>query len=315
MNENDLDRVRILLEKFYFDREMEGLSLSTVKADRTLMKYFLSFLMEGDESEVTAITGETMRRYQAWLYGRMGRAGRPLTMVGQYAALVSVRKFFQWLVRRSHILSDPTTAIVLPKQRRGLPKPVMTRREMDRLLAAPDVDKPLGLRDRAILELLYSTGLRNSEARNLRIGDVDVMEGEVTVRRGKGGKDRVVPLGTIAGKYVAHYMKEARAKILNGREDPGYLFVSRNKRRLCAASLQKVIVDRYARWAKVKKNVTPHMFRHTCATHMLRGRADIRHIQALLGHARLDTTQVYTRVEVGDLKRELKRCHPRERPR
>jgi integrase/recombinase XerD len=138
-------------------------------------------------------------------------------------------------------------------------------------------------------------------------------EGEVRVREGKGGQDRVVPLGEVAAKYVDLYVKEARPKILGWKEDPGILFVGRCGKRMDGSTVNQRIVQRAAESAGLKKHVTAHGFRHTCATHLLRGRASLRHIQQLLGHKSLESTQVYLRVEVGDLKRELKRCHPRER--
>jgi integrase/recombinase XerD len=191
----------------------------------------------------------------------------------------------------------------------------MTLREVERMLAVPDVETPLGLRNRAILELLYSSGLRSSEARNLTLYDVNTGQGEALVREGKGGKDRVVPVGEVAAKYIELYVKEARPKILKGYEDSGYLFLGGRGGKMGATTLNETIVKRYVREAGIKKPVTTHGMRHTCATHLLKGRANIRHIQALLGHRSLESTQIYTRVEVGDLKRELRRCHPRERPR
>jgi integrase/recombinase XerD len=162
----------------------------------------------------------------------VGLRGKPLNLTSQLHALVNVRVFFRWLVRRGYVLADPSTAIALPKQKEPLPKSVMTRREMERILNTPNVDTPLGLRDRAILELMYSTGLRNMEVRNLKLYDVNTKEGEAYVRYGKGGVGRVVPLGEIAAKYVDLYVKDARLKLLGWKEDSGYLFLGRSGKQL-----------------------------------------------------------------------------------
>ena len=210
-------------------------------------------------------------------------------------------------------MADPSSAITLPRRKKPLPRGVMSRREIGRVLNAPDVDTPLGLRDRAMLELMYSSGLRNNEVRSLSIADVNAAEGEVSVRNAKGGVDRVVPVGGIASKYLDLYVREARLKILGWREDPGLFFIRRWGKKMHGSTVNECIVKRFAERAGVKKDVTAHGVRHTCATHLLKGRASLRHIQRLLGHRSLESTQVYLRVEVSDLKRELKRCHPRER--
>jgi integrase/recombinase XerD len=184
---------------------------------------------------------------------------------------------------------------------------------MERILNTPNVDTPLGLRDRAILELMYSTGLRNMEVRNLKLYDVNTKEGEAYVRYGKGGVGRAVPLGEIAAKYVDLYVKDARLKLLGWKEDSGYLFLGRSGKQLQSATVNQHIVQRTVDRTGLKKHITAHGFRHTCATHLLKGHASLRHIQRLLGHKSLDSTQIYLRVEVSDLKKVLKQCHPRER--
>lgn len=313
MNNQSLDRIRVLIAKFHNDREMEGYSEKSRKQTNWALWYLLDFLRERGEKDVTVVTAETLRKFQMSLYERRGKEKSALGLVSQAHVLVSVRVFFQWLVRRGHILADPATGIRLPKQKQPLPKGVMTRREMERVLAGPDVETPLGLRNRAMLELLYSSGLRSNEVRSLKLYDVNTAEREVVVREGKGGKDRVVPLGEVAARYVDLYVKESRPKILGAKEDPGYLFLGRLGRKMDPTSLNEHIVGRYVKKAGIKKHITTHGLRHTCATHLMKGRASLRHIQALLGHKSLESTQIYTRVEVGDLKRELRRCHPRER--
>jgi integrase/recombinase XerD len=313
MNEQEIGRVRALAGEFVRDRRTEGYADRTEEYIKWGVDYFVEFLRKRDEEKLESITADTMHKYQMHLFNQLGRRGEPLGMASQAKALMSVRVLFRWLVRRGYMLADPSSGISLPRRKKPLPRGIMSRREMDRVLSAPDVDTPLGLRDRAMLELMYSSGLRNNEVRSLTIADVNTAEGEVRVKNGKGGVDRVVPLGGIAAKYVELYIREARPAILGWHEDPGVLFVGRFGGKMNGTTVNRWIVQRFAGRAGVKKPVTAHGVRHTCATHMLKGRASLRHIQRLLGHRSLESTQVYLRVEVGDLKRELKRCHPRER--
>lgn len=312
MTDQEIDRIRVLAAQFNQDREMEGFSKWTQEQSLWGLSYFYVFLKERDEENLQSITGDTLHKYQMHLYNMVGRRGKPLSLSSQMNALVSVRVLFRWLVRRGHILADPSTAIALPKQKEPLPKYVMTRREMTRVLNEPNVDTPLGLRNRAILELMYSTGLRNMEVRNLKLYDVNIRDGEAHVRCGKGGVGRVVPLGEIAVKYVDLYVKEARQHLLGWKEDPGYLFLGRLGCQLGGTTVNHHIVQAVADHAGLKKHVTAHGLRHTCATHLLKGHASLRHIQRLLGHKSLESTQIYLRVDVSDLKQVLKRCHPRE---
>lgn len=314
MTDEEIDRIRILAAQFHADQKMEGMSPWTIAHARWGLTYFYEFLKPRDESSLPSITADTMHKYQMHLFNIVGRRGKPLNLRTQLGMLGSVRVLFRWLVRRGYVLADPTTSITLPKPKQPIPKNILTRREMERVLNMPDVDTPKGLRDRAILELMYSTGLRNTEVRNLKLYDVNAAEGEVHVRCGKGGVDRVVPLGEVAVKYVELYVQEARSMFLVwGEEDPGYLFLGRYGQRLGRGTINGRIVQRAAGKAGLKNHVTAHGVRHTCATHLMKGHASLRHIQQLLGHKSLDSTQVYLRVEVGDLKREIKRCHPRER--
>jgi integrase/recombinase XerD len=315
MSEKFLNQVRLLMEKFLQDRQMQGYSQDGKATDRYGLYYFLEFLKIQDIDHLPDVTSDVLHKYQMHMYRMNGKSGKPLGLVTQCHLLVTVRGFFQWLVRRGDVLSDPAAGLTLPKLKKPLPRGVLTKKEVEKILSVPDIDTPLGLRDRAILEMLYSTGLRNKELRELTIYDVNTKENEVHVREGKGGKGRVVPLGEITGKYVDLYLKESRPKILAKRPDPGILFLGRLGNKIWRCSLSENIVRKYGKLAKINKPVTPHGFRHTCATHLLKGHADIRYIQELLGHKSLESTQIYTRVEVGDLKQELKRCHPREQIR
>ena len=317
MIEESLNELRRLAAGFYRDLGLGGFSVKTVTSFEWGLGRFAAFLATRDEADVRSVTRDTLYAYQTALFGTVRANGRPLSLATQQKLLGCVRVFFRYLVKRGAILGDPAAGLDLPRLKRALPRGVMTVGEVRRLLNAPDCDQPYGLRDRAILEVLYSTGIRNAELRNLAVYDVNLADGELRIREGKGGRDRMVPLGEIAAEYVDAYLREARPVLARGRNlSDDVLFVGqRGNGKLHESTVNRDIVGRYAEAAGIKKHVTPHTFRHTCATHLLKGHASVRHIQALLGHKSLDSTQIYTRVEVGDLKRELRRCHPRERAR
>jgi site-specific recombinase XerD len=187
---------------------------------------------------------------------------------------------------------------------------ILTREEARKILEAPDTESPTGLRDRAILETFYGTGIRSGELSNLTPDDVDTEERVLRVVRGKGRRDRMVPLTRAAAETIELYLENARAQLL--RREKRFLFLQNRGSRMDNSTLNRIVHQRAAE-AGIKKHVTCHTFRHSVATHLLKGRADIRHIQALLGHASLATTQRYTHVELRDLKEVIRRAHPRGR--
>ncbi len=316
MQEGGRRRFELLVERFAEQMRVQGFSPRTVGSYRSHLAFFLSWLdQETDVEEVTAVTPEVLHGWQTWLYGVQDEDGRGLAVATQAARLSVARAFFRFLVKTDVLLYDPAAGLELPKRKGILPRSVLTRKEVERLLAAPDATTPLGLRDRAILEVLYSTGLRNAELRALTVYDLDLDRGFVRVNEGKNAKDRVVPLGEAACRWVKEYLTEARPKLLEARRDgtaEPVLFLSKNGRPLVPLGVIYPI-RKHAKAAGIERGVTPHSLRHTFATHLLAGRADIRHIQAMLGHASVATTQIYTRVEVTDLKAVHRRCHPRER--
>ena len=315
MDEREIQRMRFLIGKFREHMSMTGYADRSVADYPAHLKFFLAFLAADHVATLGEITPDVVYRYQMHLYRQKWKE-RPLSLATQSGRLVVLKAFFRYLFKRGEVLADPTARTQLPKCPRHLPRSVMTTKDVRKILQAPNADRPLGLRDKAILELLYSTGIRNSELRSLAVYDVDIQNQELRVRGGKGGKDRVVPTGEIAARCVDAYVKTARPRLLAQGEDPAarsLLFVSCGGKRITMSNLVD-LVRKYARRAKLTKPVTPHAFRHTCATHMLHRRAGLRHVQELLGHRSLSTTQRYTHVDAGDLKREHKRTHPREQP-
>ena len=221
--------------------------------------------------------------------------------------LVSVRGFYRFLAQEKVLPLDPSKLVDLPKTTLKLPD-VLNQAEVQRLLNAPDGQKPSGLRDAAMLEVLYAAGLRVSELISLKVQDVQLEAGFVRVM-GKGSKERIVPIGQYAREKVLFYLEHARARMVKERSSP-YLFVARAGRPLTRQGFWKLL-HRYARAAGLYKKVTPHSLRHSFASHLLEGGADLRAVQVMLGHADISTTQIYTHVASDRLKELHRRFHPR----
>lgn len=248
--------------------------------------------------------------YQSSLFA-LRKKGKPYSAGFQMNRLKAIKSLYRFLFRRRYLLADPAAAVEYPRVERRLPRSILTEKEAARVVEAPSGRSPRALRDRALLETLYATGVRASELINLTPQDVDTEERVLRVVRGKGGKDRTLPMTRAAARAIEAYLVRGRSTLARKGPLP-HLFVADRGGPLQREALHQ-IVSRAATKAGIKKRVTCHGFRHAMATHLLRHRADIRHIQALLGHSSLATTERYTRVEVRDLARVLARAHPRGR--
>ncbi len=318
-------RMELLLARFVDAMTAWAFSKRTIPTYAQHVGVFLDWLDEETEvGDLAEVTPEVLTSYQTALLGmerkRPGRkreaapaAGGRLSTSTQHARLSALRSFFGFLAREGKLLLDPSASLVLPKKRRSLPRALITPKEAIRLVESIDTSTPMGLRDRAVVEVLYATGIRNAELREMTLADFDAQAETLFVHVGKGGKDRVVPLGPLVTAVLSDYVQLSRPKLAR-RAGVARLFVSNHGWPLWPASIVR-IVALAARRAGIKKAVRPHRLRHACATHMLAGGADVRHIQRLLGHSSLATTEIYTRVEIGDLKAVHKRFHPRERGR
>ena len=226
--------------------------------------------------------------------------------------LATLRSFYKFLVKRNQISSNPVTVVRTPKQEKKLPR-FLEYEEVKRLLDTPPMDNWLGARDRAILETLYSTGIRVSELVALNMDDIDFL-GEVVHIRGKGKKERIAPIGSSALQVIQHYMefRNKRAQS-NSNFDSKVLFVNKHGRRLSTRSVRRKM-DKYLKMAGLDPAISPHTLRHSFATHMLNNGADLRSVQELLGHQSLSTTQVYTHLTTRKLKEVYENAHPREDP-
>lgn len=332
MNAAHRRKMELLLARFVDAMTVWSFSKLTVRAYRDSVAFFIDWLNEEtDVEDLAGVTPETLSSFQTWLFtvektksrgprkrsrekgSNSGSTGERLAAASQGAKLSALKSFFRFLAREGKLLVDPAAGLTLPKRRKLLPQALITPKEAIRLCESIETKTPMGLRNRAIVEVLYTTGIRNAELRSLTLSDFDSSAGTLSIRAGKGGKDRVVPLGPLVSAVLSDYIAQARPKL---PVKPGvtHVFVSEHGWPLWAASVVR-IVDQAARHAGIKKPVRPHRLRHACATHMLAGGADVRHIQRLLGHSTLATTEIYTRVEIGDLKAVHKRFHPRERNR
>ncbi len=318
MDEGQKRQLELLAARFEEWMEAAGYSPKTrvnyVRETRRL----LAWLAENTSiTTIADVLPSHLGQYQVSLYQteiEKGGKRRRLASGSQAACLAAARKFFTWLGRERLVAVNPASALELPRKVKRLPTGILTPAEIRRMLDSIPTNRQRDLRDRAILETLYATGLRRAELLNLDLYDLDLDTGTLHVRLGKGGRDRVIPLVRSLKRLLARYLEEARPKLAKAGET--HLFVSSRAGggKLDPSDIAR-IVTKAARRAGITKTITPHLVRHCCATHLLKGGADIRQIQKLLGHRRLSSTEVYTHVEVSDLAQVLDRCHPRGKPR
>ncbi len=283
-----------------------GLSEQTARMRQWALDHFIAWIDERGLRHPAEVTRPILQRYQRHLYLLRKKDGQPLAWSSQVNRLTPVVAFFKWLTREGHLLTNPAADLDLPKAPHRLPQHLLSVEQVSQVLNQPDTDTLGGLRDRAILETLYSSGIRRSELVHLKITEVDTERGTLMVRQGKGGKDRLVPLGQRACAWVSRYSLEVRPELLAG--DTLVLFL--NDWALPFEPHQlSALARRYMQAAGLNQG-SCHALRHACATHMLDGGADIRYIQALLGHSELTTTQIYTHVAIDKLKAVHALTHP-----
>ena len=283
-------------------RVEKGLAANTVEAYARDLGKFSRFL--GKKGWSLENTGPVeIREFLSWLDGQKLESR---TIARQ---IVTLRHFYRYLRRENRIASNPTENLESPRTWKVLPK-YLSQQEVEALLQQPPADTPLGMRDRAILELLYGSGLRVSELISLRVADVHPEAGYVRAT-GKGNKQRIVPLGKLAIAAIEQYVECSRHRLLGSRAS-GYLIVSRRGGKLTRQAVW-LLLSRYGRSAGLRRRVTPHLLRHSFATHMLARGADLRSLQTMLGHSDISTTQIYTHVVTERLQEVHQRYHPRER--
>jgi integrase/recombinase XerD len=246
--------------------------------------------------------------YRLHLHHLIGKGGAPLGWGSKVQILLAIKGLFRWLTLTHRIPSNPAADVELPRRQHRLPRAVLSVAAVERVLAQPNLDSASGLRDRAILELLYSTGIRRAECAGLNLSDLDLDRSILMVRCGKGARDRYVPAGRRSVNWIERYLREARPLHVANPDD-GHLFMSRRRSHLSPKRLGD-LVRGYLIQAGIRPAGACHLLRHTTATLMLEGGADIRYIQEILGHAQLSTTAIYARVSIRRLQEVHRRCHP-----
>lgn len=302
-------RLHLFFKRFLKHLEARGHTPRTLETYSWILGRFRRFLDEQDLETLEEVNPQVLAEYQTKILIKGRLDGGPLTGGSQSLLIGRLGLFFRYLVKQGHLLVNPAENLVVPRASRPPPRRVLTVHQVKRLLLVPDVTDLLGLRDRAILEVLYSTGIRVSELKDLDTADISLTEGELRIRRGKGRRGRLIPVGEAACLWVGRYLEASRPELLVKRSQRA-LFLSRWGKRLERSCLTR-IVRTYAKEAKIPFRVTPHVVRHTFATHLLKGKASIRHVQEMLGHTTLTSTQIYTRLEISDLKATHRACHPR----
>jgi integrase/recombinase XerD len=305
---HDPDSLACHMERFLVALAVRNYSAATITDRRHGLSTFILWCAERGLERPNEITKPILERYQRHLYYHRKPNGEPLSFRTQAQRMVPIRAWFKWLARENHILSNPASELELPRPEKRLPALVLTADEVEAVLAVPDTGTSLGLRDRAILELLYATAIRRGELVNLKLFDADYARAALIVRQGKGNKDRVLPIGERALSWLAAYRDDVRPGLIAGR-DCMALFLSRQGNPLDPKRLSEKVRG-YVKESGIGKPGSCHLLRHTAATLMLEGGADIRFIQALLGHESLETTQIYTRVSALKLAEIHAATHP-----
>jgi integrase/recombinase XerD len=302
------DRMHALMNEYLSWIGAQNYSEDTLRAFRFTIGYFLDWCGERGLDTPHEITRPVLERYQRWLYHYRKKNGEPMTFRSQGNRLRSLRSWFRWMARQNYILHNPASELILPRLENRLPKHILNVEEAETILQQATPATTEGLRDRAILETLFATGMRRMEIVNLKVYDIDRERGTVMIRQGKGKKDRHIPIGERALSWIAKYIAEARPELLGGSDD-GSVFLDAMGAAFERPQLTN-LVRGYVRRSGVGKVGGCHLFRHTMATLMLENGADIRVIQEMLGHSKLTTTELYTRVSINLLKQVYAATHP-----
>lgn len=284
---------------------------STVTGRKKDLRHFLEWAHERSLDRPEAITRSILESYRRHVAHQKKSNGKPLGSSTQRSRLGGVKDFFRWMCKQDHLEANPASELELPRPEKQLPEEALTERQVRAVLSQPDLSDPLGVRDRSILELFYSTGIRRSEATRLNLTDLNRERETLHLRHTKGRKDRVVPVGERALHWLERYLEEVRPR-LELHPDETALFITGYGEAFNPDVLGRR-VSQYIQQADIGRKGGCHLFRHSCATHLLEGGADIRFIQQLLGHEKLETTAIYTEVSIQQLKDVHRRCHPASR--
>lgn len=312
LSPDDPQSLLYLTGRYLEHLRVRNFSGETVYGRGKMLRYFRRFCEQLGLTQARQITRAVVLNYQSYLFHYRKEDGTALTIGTQKAWLATVSSFFSWLTRESLVLYNPASDLELPRKELRLPKGVLNANEVEAVMNVPDVQMPLGVRDRAILEVLYSTGIRRTELCHLNQGDLDFDRGVIRVEQGKGKKDRYAPIGERALKWVEKYLVEVRPQLCPAMSEPA-LFLNTLAQRLNPNRLGSQIHEIITR-AGIGKTGSCHLFRHTFATLLLENGCDVRYVQEMLGHSKLETTAVYTHVSMRTLKAMHAKYHPAKLP-
>lgn len=287
------------------EMRLRNYSPATLKHYGDQLKRFGEWLPEEHRRDLRRVTREDIDSYQRYV------RTEPISSETRALRLQAVKRLFDHLTAAGQLLMHPAEHVVSIHRRERLPRTVLTVKQVERLIEAPDTATRLGLRDRALLETMYATGIRVGELENVFVTDAKLPEQILHIRKGKGNKERMVPLGHTATQWIKRYLDETRLLLVKHRPYERALFVTQVGKPLRQTQVREVL-RKYQRLCHLRKSVSPHGLRHACATHLLQAGADIRAIQQLLGHTKLDSTAIYTRVMPIDIKAVHRAYHPGE---
>lgn len=303
------EKLETLRTSFLESLRIRNQSPTTLLSRNDAVATFYLWLSKEEIEDVREVTRQHIGAYQHWLM-----QAHSYSMHTIHNKITGIRRFFEYLENTDTILLNPCVGIILPKLEKRLPLNVLTKEEARRLLDAPDTQTKRGIRDKAILELLYSTGIRRQEIGLLTLHDVDTRNGFVRINKGKFAKDRVVPMGGKASDYIAEYITKVRSHWSQHQKEERALWLrSQFPHQPMHKDSIAILIKHYKKLTQIQCPGCVHLWRHTCATHMVQSGANIAYVQRLLGHRRLSTTQIYTRVTVPEVKEVLHKRHPRAR--
>jgi integrase/recombinase XerD len=305
---NAPDGWRHTVEDYLTAMAVGGLSSTTIYGRRKTLTQFVTWMLDRGIDKPADVTVQVLEGFQRHLWRHRKANGDPLGFRSQQQHLIAVRQFFKWLAKQKRIPANPAAELELPKGPTRLPRTFLSVEEAELVLAGPDLGTALGVRDRVVLEVLYATGIRRCELAHLALYDISLPRRTLLIREGKGARDRVVPLGERATAWLSRYLADTRPVLCSDPTETA-LFVSAQGTPICLAWFTSLVHDYIAK-AAVGKGGSCHLFRHTTATLMLEGGADVRWVQAMLGHRSLVSTQVYTQVEITRLAEIHAATHP-----
>ncbi len=300
--------LEIMMRDYLQSLAIQNYSEQTIGNREFLLRQFIQWCQERGIADPVEVTRPVLERYQRYLFLYRKKNGGPMSFRSQHSRLVPLRMWFRWMTRRNHLLHNPASELELPRLGQPLPRNILSASEVERILQLCDVADSIGLRDRAVIEVLYSTGIRRGEIVALKLYDLSLDRGVLLVRQGKGKKDRYVPIGERAIAWLEKYIREARPQLAIEPDDMTVFLTAQDEpfSRDHMTSNVKARIDA----AKLGKTGACHLFRHTMATLMHENGADIRFIQEILGHVKLETTQIYTHVSIRTLQHVHASTHP-----